>query len=366
MNIPRTKSYSEYKKLVMNDKQSDKFKFLIDGRLYYVYRVTEIKTQNYYYGSRIQVKNDVNEDFWSYCTSSERKQIIKNHKELYKVKILKIFDNINDMIIYESFLHQYFNVKYNIKFFNKANQTPTFFNVVAWNKGKTSKEDSRILAAWNKGLTKHVDDRLMLISTKMIDISKNRSPDYYTKTGRDMSNTNNPMYGRKHSVSSKKKISEKALCRIPFTDEERVIINLKSYQSMQQIDNNGLSKMTNSHIKQVQTVKNTILVNGLTIEENSQLKRIRTMKEKGINKGHRNSAAKYFNVFISDEHIGILWSRDVFVYLKNRLSKSEIQKCLKGAVVNNINLQQATRFEYFSDKNTIKLKEKINDSKINE
>ena len=111
----------------MQDKRSNKFKFLVDGRIYYVYRVTNLITEKYYYGTRIQKENNILDDFWSYCTSSCEKENIKLNKHEYKVKIVKKFDNYNDCILYESFLHQLFYVNKNHKFFNKAAQSPFSF-----------------------------------------------------------------------------------------------------------------------------------------------------------------------------------------------------------------------------------------------
>jgi len=130
MKIPRTKRYSVYKKLVLEDK-----KLVLEDtnkKIYYVYRVTDLcpylegpvyNTQKYYYGSRISKDKDIIKDFWSYCTSGKRKkQITKYKNDRFKVKILKMFNNPTDMIIYEAFLHQYFDVKKNINFFNGGNQ----------------------------------------------------------------------------------------------------------------------------------------------------------------------------------------------------------------------------------------------------
>jgi len=127
MKIPQTKRYSIYKKLVLQDKRSEKLIF--ENKhigLYYVYRVTDLEDNEYYYGSRISKQEDVLKDFWNYCTSSKKKELIKKYKEKrFKVKIMKVFNNPGDMIIYESFLHQYFNVKDNEVFFNKNIQNPT-------------------------------------------------------------------------------------------------------------------------------------------------------------------------------------------------------------------------------------------------
>ncbi len=120
--------YSIYKNLILEDERSSKFKFNIDNRVYYVYRVTDIETKEYYYGSRIQVKETIEDDFWFYCTSSKKKQDILENPQKYKLKVIKVLDNSDDMMIYESFLHQYFDVKSNKNFWNGSNQTPFGFS----------------------------------------------------------------------------------------------------------------------------------------------------------------------------------------------------------------------------------------------
>jgi len=132
MSTNKIKRYKEYKKIVLDDKN-----LLLENtgeHIHYVYRVTDLcpylegpvyGTQRYYYGSRSSKNPDLIKDFWNYCTSSKRKKQITNYKtKRFKVKILKKFTNPTEMIIYESFLHQYFNVKKNINFFNYGNQGP--------------------------------------------------------------------------------------------------------------------------------------------------------------------------------------------------------------------------------------------------
>jgi hypothetical protein len=124
------KQYSIYKKLVLENKQSEKLIF--ENKhigIYYVYRIFDKEDKTYYYGSRVSKKEIIKDDFWDYCTSGLKKQLIIKHKEKrFKLKILKVFDNPGDMIIYESFLHQFFDVKNHNKFWNKSNQTPWGFS----------------------------------------------------------------------------------------------------------------------------------------------------------------------------------------------------------------------------------------------
>jgi hypothetical protein len=122
--------YSIYKKLVLQDERSKKLNFNKDGRKHYVYRVTDysrIKEQHYI-GSRTSSKDNLLEDFWLYRTSSKHNVLNENKKEQYKIKILKVFDNPGDKMVYEAFLHQFYNVKLHKSFWNKSNQTPFGFD----------------------------------------------------------------------------------------------------------------------------------------------------------------------------------------------------------------------------------------------
>lgn len=124
------KTYKQYlETYVMVNGRDRKLNFnSVDNRLYYVYRVTHIEDTVSYYGSKI-CKSEAAPitDLRKYCTSSKRKSHILDNKHEYKFKIIKVFNSCADMICYESFLHQYFDVKLNSKFFNEANQLPHSF-----------------------------------------------------------------------------------------------------------------------------------------------------------------------------------------------------------------------------------------------
>jgi len=147
--------YSIYKNEIMNDNRSKKFNFLDDSRKYYVYRISDNKG-NSYYGSRISQKDDIYEDLLNYCSSTrdkERKKHILENKDNYKFKVIKTFSNRDEMIIYESFLHFYFNVKDNKNFWNKSNQSPfgVFFRKDIWKDEKFLLKMSKIRKdIWNR------------------------------------------------------------------------------------------------------------------------------------------------------------------------------------------------------------------------
>jgi len=136
--------YREYKNSILEDKKASIFTFEKDNRLHYVYRITEIETNEHYYGSRTSDAKDPIIDLKNYCSSSKRKKIIKENKDKFKFKIIRTFTNKDDKIIFESFLHYKFNVKLkNNGFFNEANQTPFGFNTTGIKHTHTVKEKIR-------------------------------------------------------------------------------------------------------------------------------------------------------------------------------------------------------------------------------
>jgi len=147
--------YSIYKKSVLQDKRSKKLNFEPDGREHYVYRITDYtrSEKEHYYGSHTPERgkkyDSLEEEFWAYRTSSKYNVLNENKKEQYKIKILKVFDNPADKMIYEAFLHQYFNVKLSSKFWNESNQTPFGYDTTGL-KFKNSEETKAKKKAANK------------------------------------------------------------------------------------------------------------------------------------------------------------------------------------------------------------------------
>jgi len=107
MKIPQIKQYLKYKNTILKNNRRSILNFNPDGREHYVYRLTNLTDieKPYYYGSRTKVKNNIIEDFWEYGTSSKKKKLILENKKGFKVKIIKIFDNPGDKILYESYIH---------------------------------------------------------------------------------------------------------------------------------------------------------------------------------------------------------------------------------------------------------------------
>lgn len=93
---------------------------------HYVYRITSIVEDKYYYGVRtckVEPKEDLGKKYFS---SSTDKIFIKDQKENpqnYKYKVLKRFPTRKEAISYEIKLHQRFDVGAHEKFYNKVKQT---------------------------------------------------------------------------------------------------------------------------------------------------------------------------------------------------------------------------------------------------
>jgi len=99
-------------------------------KYHYVYRITNIKENKHYYGSRTSKKPPKEDLGIIYFSSSSDKSFIsdqKINKENYKYVIVRCFDNRKDSISFEIYLHNKFDVAKNEKFYNKSHQTSTGF-----------------------------------------------------------------------------------------------------------------------------------------------------------------------------------------------------------------------------------------------
>jgi hypothetical protein len=207
-------TFKQYHTQIKQDERYQKLNFSPDGRDHYVYRVTDYTRtyKQHYYGSHTPPKGkkykSLMEEFWTYRTSSKKNVLNENAKDKYKVKILKVFDNPAMKMIYESYLHHYFDVKNNDSFWNGSNQTPYSF-------------DTTGVFSWNKGLTKYTHISIFNISVKVKEQCKNRTADYYTKTARCMKGELTPMFNKKHTISTKNKIGQKCKGRYNTFSEEK-------------------------------------------------------------------------------------------------------------------------------------------------
>lgn len=201
---------NSYINMVHNNLSYDKLNFTNDGRCHYVYRITDTTSNTYYYGSRVTTLDPYNDLGHIYFSSSTLKEFInrqKLHRDLFRYKIIKTFDNAGDAIIFESFLHQYFDVVSNTKFINLSNQSPFGF-IVTGNRNIVNKR----LATMNKqdsetGKTKYEESGIKGQKTKSA-INPDTNQTYYHDIARKSADTmiaNNTYI----SIAEKSKISKR-------------------------------------------------------------------------------------------------------------------------------------------------------------
>lgn len=122
-------------------------------KYHYVYRITNISLKKYYYGARtsiVEPKLDLGIKYFSSSTDKEFKLDQKiNHKN-YKYKIIKIFKDRKSAEIYETKLHEKFQVQIHESFYNKAKNTLMGFSVEG---RKQTPEHSKKIGDFSRGKT---------------------------------------------------------------------------------------------------------------------------------------------------------------------------------------------------------------------
>ncbi len=119
--------FKKYKEKILKDPRSSTLDFTPDGRTHYAYRVSRLLEVSHYYGSHTDISVDtIGTEY--YTSSKYLEESFKANPENYKIKIIRRFDNPGDKILFESYLHQYFDVKSHDSFINRSNQTPFGFD----------------------------------------------------------------------------------------------------------------------------------------------------------------------------------------------------------------------------------------------
>lgn len=100
----------------------------VDNKFHYVYRITNLKENKHYYGSRSSLKDpksDLGSSYFGSPSASTNKFIIdeqKNRPNFYKYKIIRCFMNRRLATEFETIIHKKFNVANNDRFYNESNQ----------------------------------------------------------------------------------------------------------------------------------------------------------------------------------------------------------------------------------------------------
>lgn len=107
MHSNKIKTFKTYKNQILTHQKSSKLKFLVDGRVHYVYRVTNILTEQYYYGSH---------------SIGKSKRYNKWHKisNVSRTYAYKVLNNEHEYLFEKKPSKRYYNEKYKgYKFFYK-------------------------------------------------------------------------------------------------------------------------------------------------------------------------------------------------------------------------------------------------------
>ncbi len=120
-------TFKKYREKILEDPRSKKLNFDADERIHYVYRVS--KDGKHYYGSRTD-EDEPTIGRGYYTSSTYLKEDFRINSNNYRVKVIRMFNNACDKMIFESYLHDYFDVKNHTNFINRANQTPFGFGFI--------------------------------------------------------------------------------------------------------------------------------------------------------------------------------------------------------------------------------------------
>lgn len=109
---------------------------------HYVYRITNTQMNKHYYGvrsSKVEPKLDLGIKYFSSSTDKEFIQEQKENKDIFKYKIIKLFNSRKEANNFEIYIHEKFNVGINESFYNRAKSTSTGFCIEGINHSEETK-----------------------------------------------------------------------------------------------------------------------------------------------------------------------------------------------------------------------------------
>lgn len=217
---------------------------------HYTYRISNTKENKHYYGvrsSKVEPKLDLGIKYFSSSTDNMFIKEQKENKSIFKYKVIKMFENRIDAMNFEIKLHKKFNVGKNLKFYNMCNQTSTRFSNISTESICKMKNSLNIIG--EDGFTPSERAHIAKLST-----TQNGNAIY--KDGL----TYNEYYGYSAAQTRKsyqhiinKKVSETKQKR---TLEEKETAKLKFNETMNETQQNGLTKMQNKANKHSEIMKN--------------------------------------------------------------------------------------------------------------
>jgi len=234
-------TFKNFKKQAFKNQKIIKLVFeKVDSRYYYVYRITNTKENKHYYGSRVSKVIPQYDLGIKYFSSSDilQKEIISN-PENFKYKVVKILDNNGDKILWECYLHQYFDVKMHDSFYNKANQ--------------------RLFGYDTTGMVSCLDNegnKLFITQKEFYD----RNDVHHISKKHNIGKLN-PMYGVKKSKESNKKAVDTRI-----KNNSYVTGNIKALKTRRTKNENGMSPDEIGAAKAKKT-KSIIGSDGLTVNQ---------------------------------------------------------------------------------------------------
>lgn len=178
-------------------------------KYHYVYRITNIKLNKHYYGSRTSSIEPIKDLGYKYFSSSFDKVFINDQKinpQDYKYVIVSTFNSRKESLELEVKLHLKFNVGVNTSFYNKARATSSKFTM----EGTKISEETRLKhIGKNNGM--YAKNHTIESRIKMSQSSKNPTDETRRKMSEnhaDITGSKNPMYGKKHTEETRLKMSK--------------------------------------------------------------------------------------------------------------------------------------------------------------
>lgn len=255
-------------------------------KYHYVYRITNIVTEMYYYGDRscnCHPLEDIGVEYFSTSTLKLFKQDQINNPQDYKYKIIKIFETCRaDAKNLEVYLHARFDVKNHPKFINRANQSSNGFmfdctgikNSVETKLKKSiamtglikSKEHCNNLS--KSILKKYETDKTYRhrISQTVIEWHRHNENPFkgkkhtdktkklMSKNHADFTGENHPMYGKQHSDTTKKLMSVAKKGK-GFKPDSSNFLLLTSPNNIEYLIYGSLSKFCKTHNLGEETIR---------------------------------------------------------------------------------------------------------------
>lgn len=121
---------------------------VILNRHFYVYRITNLIQKKHYYGSRVSVAEPKLDIGIKYFSSSYDKEFMLEQKEFperFRYKVVRVCANNIEKQLFESYMHEKFNVGASDNFYNQVRQTLEGFDSTGhtYNRGRKLSDSTK-------------------------------------------------------------------------------------------------------------------------------------------------------------------------------------------------------------------------------